>query len=281
MNWLNIQTRTIHAPEYVGSDPTERATWFNLVVYCADQENGGRILDCRKWKDRRWQQTCGVTAEEATKECELWSWDGDDLIVWAYPLDKESEVQAKREGGRKGGTKRAQLAKNQENICQGSSSASSTPSSSASTEEKGIEGNRIEGKRGNNARDESHPSGHPPAPIEFPAEFSETHTTETANGLNALAARVMTIRPEWKIPLTYAEMRSLTECSATLEALDDTDWQSIRNFMRAKLPQGSSEWQPRTRAKFLENASDVYGHAVSWSRKNPQADSKPRTGGWK
>ena len=116
-----------------------------------------------------------------------------------------------------------------------------------------------------------------PTPIEFPPDFTETHTTETACGLNALAAKVMTIKPEWKIPLTYAEMRSLTECSATLEALNDEDWQTIRNFMSARLPQGSGEWQPRTRAKFLENASDVYGHACQWRTKNGNA---PKRKGW-
>ena len=43
MNWLNLRTETLHAPNYIGSDPTRRATWLSLMLWCAQQENGGII----------------------------------------------------------------------------------------------------------------------------------------------------------------------------------------------------------------------------------------------
>ena len=140
MNWLNIEIRVIRSPEYIGSDPVERATWLNLLASCAEQENGGKIPGCGSWKDRQWQQTCGVTAQEVSVDSPLWQWDGADIVVWHYPCDKEAEVRAKREAGSKGGKSRVakQAAK------QISSTASSSASSTASTERKGKEIEREE-----------------------------------------------------------------------------------------------------------------------------------------
>lgn len=103
MNWLNLQTSTLRAPEYIGSEPVARATWLNVLAYCCEQENGGRIVGGAAWKDRQWQQTCGVTLAEVQGATLLIYRDGDDLIVWNYPADKEVAVIAKREGGKRGG----------------------------------------------------------------------------------------------------------------------------------------------------------------------------------
>ena len=129
MNWLNIELRTIRSPEYVGSSPTERATWLSVLAYCADQENGGRISGAAGWKDRQWQQVCGVTAREVRAATRLILIDGADVIAFAYPVEKEAEVMARRQAGREGGLRSAasKYTRNQ------ASSASSTPSSSASS----------------------------------------------------------------------------------------------------------------------------------------------------
>lgn len=103
MNWLNINVATLRSAEYIGSDPIARATWLNVSGWCCMQENGGRIANSRDWKDRQWQQICGVTADEVNASAPLLFWEGNDLVVWNYPVQKESEVAAKREGGRKGG----------------------------------------------------------------------------------------------------------------------------------------------------------------------------------
>ena len=108
MIYLNIKTITLRAPEYVGCDPTQRATWLNLLAYCCEQENGGKIDGCGEWKDRQWQQTLGITLAEVRQECALWSWDGDGLSVAFYPLDREQEVKAKRDAGKRGGMARTQ-----------------------------------------------------------------------------------------------------------------------------------------------------------------------------
>lgn len=96
MNWLNLEIRTLRSPAYIGSDPTERATWISILAFCCEQENGGRVVGAKAWKDRKWQQMCAVTRREVMRATNLLQWDGDDLIVTGYPLDKEAEVQAMR-----------------------------------------------------------------------------------------------------------------------------------------------------------------------------------------
>jgi hypothetical protein len=108
MNWINIKTSDLRSPEFIGSDPTARGTWLAVLGYCYEQENGGRIKGCNAWKDRQWQQVCGVTREEIDGAKSLMNWEGDDLQVWGYPADLENEIKVKREAGRKGGQARTQ-----------------------------------------------------------------------------------------------------------------------------------------------------------------------------
>jgi len=103
MEWLNLKTSVLHAPEFIGQEPRERATWLSVCLWCAEQENGGRIKGAKAWKDRQWQQTCGVTRREVEAASELLTWDGDDVLVWNYPTDKENLVRQRREFARLGG----------------------------------------------------------------------------------------------------------------------------------------------------------------------------------
>lgn len=107
MNWLNLRTAHLRGPEFVGSSPMERGVWLCVLAYCAEVENGGRIAGAASWKSRQWQQACGVTRNEIDKTTRLLSWNGEDLIVWNYPNEKEKEVVFKRnvavENGKKGG----------------------------------------------------------------------------------------------------------------------------------------------------------------------------------
>lgn len=103
MDWLNLHRSILSSEEFLGCDPVQRATWLCLLAYCSDQENGGTIRDAKSWGDRRWQQVVRVTISEVKSSCPLWAWVGEDLTVWAYPLDKEEEVRRNRENGGKGG----------------------------------------------------------------------------------------------------------------------------------------------------------------------------------
>jgi len=105
MNFLNVDlSKTYDSPEFTGSDPIARATWFCLSCYCARLENGGRILGCKTWGERRWPQTAKVFKPEvdAAVESGLLEWDANDLIVLFYPADQEAALHRKQNGGKTG-----------------------------------------------------------------------------------------------------------------------------------------------------------------------------------
>ena len=106
MNWINIHTDTLRSEDYLGAEPVERATWLNLIGWCCSQENGGVIENAADWSDRKWQQLCGVTKEEATLVSALYQLGTNgDLVVSLYPISKEQEVIAKRKTAKLNGAK--------------------------------------------------------------------------------------------------------------------------------------------------------------------------------
>lgn len=145
MNWLNIYTPILRSPEFIGSDPVARATWLSLLAYCVEQENGGLIQGCAGWKDRQWQQTCGVTRQEIDAANELCEWADDDLRVIFYPHDKEREVKAKRNGGRRGGQSTSE-AKTEAARANGAKHNPSITQAEPKVEPNGREGKGMEGE---------------------------------------------------------------------------------------------------------------------------------------
>ena len=97
MDWLNIHiAKQIRSPAAIGSAPSELGTWVRVLAYCCEQENGGRIAGGASWKDRQWQQTCAVTLRELRSADRLIRFDGSDVVVNGYPVEKEAEVQRAR-----------------------------------------------------------------------------------------------------------------------------------------------------------------------------------------
>jgi len=145
MIYLNLKTATLRSPEYIGSEPTARATWLSILCYCCEQENGGIIPACVGWKDRQWQQTCGVTFSEVREQSLLWEWHGDDLAVAFYPADKQAEIQAKREAGRRGGKRSGEARREPESkpVCEAQLEAVLEAELAGELQRKGKEGKGI------------------------------------------------------------------------------------------------------------------------------------------
>ena len=135
MKYLSIDLSTLRSPEYIGSTPTERGTWLSVLGYCADQENGGRIVGAMTWKDRQWQQVCGVTLREVRTATRLLMIEGEDVIVFDYPLYLEEEIRKRRVSGRVGGQARTQ-AKAQAARDNGAKNKSSGPQAKTQAEPK-------------------------------------------------------------------------------------------------------------------------------------------------
>lgn len=101
--YLNLPLTFLQSDRYLGEEPTTRSTCISLHVYCVGQENGGRIVGARLWKDRKCQQVLGVTREELDAETDLWAWEGDDAILPDYNSNQEQLAKVARANGAKGG----------------------------------------------------------------------------------------------------------------------------------------------------------------------------------
>jgi hypothetical protein len=93
--------------------------------------------------------------------------------------------------------------------------------------------------------------------------------TKTTEGeLRKLGEKVRSLRPQWqKMPLTHAEERLLFANMAALDALEEEDWNTLRQYLSARLEQGEGGWQPHSRAKFIETCPDVWARAEAWNFK--------------
>lgn len=275
MNWLNLSTQTLDSENFLGSDPVGRATWLCLLRYCIGQENGGIITACDAWADRKWQQLVRVTKEEVMQTCDLWSWDGDRLIVWGYPKEKEDEIQhlrhlgkmkttakqdAAKANGKLGGRPKTQQETQQET--QRKTQQETEQETQQKPNKKPIEekGNRIE-------RETLPPTPQGEASESEQDFYEENMPTGNAQSMLELENRVRSLRSGWELPLAYSEQRQLTAAARCLSELTETQWQTLKDYMHAKIPDGVPAWQPRMRSKFLENPSDVWAHAVNWKRK--------------
>ena len=113
MNWLNLETNELRAPEFLGATALERGVWVSLLLHCVAVENGGRIAGAAEWSARQWLTVCGLEPEEVLETVSLlWTVQDADVVVWGYPHEKQLQVEAGRMGGSKGGRPRKTEAKN-------------------------------------------------------------------------------------------------------------------------------------------------------------------------
>lgn len=109
MEWINLHISSqIRHPAYVGSSPAERGTWLSVLAYACEIECGGTLVGAALWKDRQWQQACGVTRREVAASSRLLRVVGDDVEVNGYPIEKEGIVRGNRINGGLGGKMKTQ-----------------------------------------------------------------------------------------------------------------------------------------------------------------------------
>ncbi len=137
MDWLNLHTSVLDSPECLRCDPVRRATWIWLLRYCIGQENGGVIEDCRDWGDTTWQQLCRVKLEEVDATSLLWFFDGKNLVVKHYPVEKEQEVKRNRVNGKAGGQARTQAKTQAARVNGAKHNPSENPTEGKGREEEG------------------------------------------------------------------------------------------------------------------------------------------------
>lgn len=101
MNWFNVSIGGLQKPAFTSATVAELGTWLRLGCYCAEQENGGHILNCKEWTDRQWLIAAGLERNDVQAPSQLWRWDKvGGLYVNHYPEDQEREVKLKRKAGK-------------------------------------------------------------------------------------------------------------------------------------------------------------------------------------
>ena len=100
MRYLNILVSNLMSEEFIGSTPTNRATWLCLMRYCAVRENGGIIRDCGDWPNRKWVQICGVGKAEVEKPSKLWKRKNGKIVLKFYPKPQEKVTKILRKSGK-------------------------------------------------------------------------------------------------------------------------------------------------------------------------------------
>lgn len=304
MEYINIPLYVIRSNEYIGADPTQRATWLSLVAWSCDQENMGRIAGARYWGDRRWMQSCGVMASEVAESCGLYHWDGDDLVISFYPADAQREIERKREiaraNGRKGGRKPTSEPMPETNVGSNIGNqpwiANDTPSES---EKKGKEkkGNR----EGETTTVDSTPGEEPSTAPALPASpFPDRERLNDVRGMHCAdnhadlgaspgAARFVTacleINPSWSrtLPTALEQAAALEAYRSAQGRVTPRDMEMLKAYYASPLARDrhdKSFWRPDSRKKFWECFGDVLTHAERWAKetrwKPAAARKKPK-----
>lgn len=290
MEYINIPLYVIRSNEYIGADPTQRATWLSLVAWSCDQENMGRIAGARSWGDRRWMQSCGVMASEVAESCGLFRWDGDDLVISFYPADAQREIERKREiaraNGRKGGRKPSSEPIPETNV---GSNVGNQPrianEAPLESEKKGKE------KKGNiggetttvdDTPEEEPPAAPvlPPTPHEsFPGlspGTSPSYGSSAWIALQPLAEWVKTLRPGWDVSkFTGTERSALLAMHKSLGGVVPVAAKDCVARYLAAAPANASKWDyPPDRLLFMKTFGEIVQKAFAWDRAQPRPKKK-------
>lgn len=88
---------------------------------------------------------------------------------------------------------------------------------------------------------------------------------------------VKTSRPEWDLPFSDKEQSAFDSNLKVVVAIKTDEWEIIRRYLVAKFPQGTGNYQPTSRERFILDIGDVRTQAMQWDRKTqPPAKPKPK-----
>lgn len=104
MKNLRLPVGILSQKEYILATEAQRATWLNLLLFCAARENGGVIANCVGWTKQLWSRQCGIRLTVLAQDCGLWRWEGDGLVVGFYPRKEEEKNNFLKKIGKKGGS---------------------------------------------------------------------------------------------------------------------------------------------------------------------------------
>ena len=256
MNYLNIHTDLLRSERYLGADPIERATWINLMGWCASQENGGIITDAKKWTDRKWQQVCGVTLDEVRDQSgDLYQFDSEgNLVIAHYPIDKEHEVRVNRENGKKGGRPPKKKPKQNHPV---------TEKKTTRREIAETEGNE---KKGNEKEERLEAENHKPGTVNrIGSALSLSLPDSLPSGQGEFLDHLGQVYPNAPKSLEAVERNALADHQSILAEITLDDWEALRVWTNeaSERVRGCKLW-PTNRSQFLQHAGEAVEKVRIW-----------------
>ena len=106
MKTLTLPLAIFRDPVFAYASTHAQAVWLMLMAYCCERENGGEITDAEGWSNVEWNRECCLTKRDIVKAWPLVEFVNQSAIVWNYPLNKQREIERKREGGKRGGSRK-------------------------------------------------------------------------------------------------------------------------------------------------------------------------------
>lgn len=107
MNFWSFYASLIGKPEMGAASHSSVGVWLRVLCYCVTQENRGVCAGVRRLPSRALSSLLQCNLEEldaaAADAPDLLRFEGDDLTVAFYPHVEHAALDAKREGGKKGG----------------------------------------------------------------------------------------------------------------------------------------------------------------------------------
>jgi hypothetical protein len=104
----------------------------------------------------------------------------------------------------------------------------------------------------------------PPSPAPDPFErIPESNKPQ----FEEITRKIQAVKPEWKSALDYEESRDLLANAACLQSQEDSDWQALKDWLYAKLPEGDPTKKPGKRCWFIKSPAGYFEAALQWKRK--------------
>lgn len=112
MQWFNLHIPLLKSDEFLDAELWEIGVWIRLMCYCCEQENGGKILGCSDWSDKKWLLACSIQKSDLERPSKLWTWaSAQPGVLWvhSYPGSVEDQVRKNRYAGKKGGSRTSKV----------------------------------------------------------------------------------------------------------------------------------------------------------------------------
>lgn len=270
-----------------------------LCLYCAEQVNGGIILNCGTWNARQWMIRVGLEGRPDDVPG-LYHWEGDNLVVETYNKEAEEKALNQRRGGKKAAE--ARWGKKEDESCTTESiDLSNTESNAKRIPERNTDSNadcitpgNAKERKGEERKVEGETTITDNTPWEAPSpppvfsspsrpRIADNHPVADSRAWQFIAA-CLQVNPVWSktMPTAQEQGVALETWESCKGSVTPKDIRLLKAYYASDLDadrKGKPFWRPDSRTRFWEKFNDVFTHATRWAKETrwkPKASQTPK-----